>query len=359
MRDGRSWLRAVGCGVALAWVGATGGAGQGVDTARLRVRLATDEADAVMAVLEKRAAGRTVEDADWARLFGSEGYRRLKERERSMGRPLEDSTFRAFVLSDSLLARAPELRRALEARRRADPAAAARRAFVYLPAGARIRATVYPVIKPSGNSFVFDVKRDPAIFLYLDPAVDRARFENTLAHELHHIGYGTVCDDAFADVPEPTRTALQWLGAFGEGLAMLAAAGGPDVHPHATSPVADRERWDRDVAHFDADLADVQAFLLDVLDGRLRAPEQIQEKAMSFFGVQGPWYTVGWKMAVVVERTFGRPRLVAASCDPRRFLAAYDAAAALHERRTGERLSRWSPELLRRIGAAPRAAGGR
>lgn len=346
-------LRAVWGALALSWLGATGVAGQGADTARLRLRVVTDEADAVLAVLEKRAAGRPVEAVDWARLLGSEGYRRLKEREHAMRRPLDDSTFRAFVLSDSLLARAPALRRTLEAWRRADPSAAASLAFAYLPAGARIHATVYPVIKPRGNSFVFDVERDPAIFLYLDPAVDRAQFENTLAHELHHIGYGTVCDDAFADVPEPTRTALHWLGAFGEGLAMLAAAGGPDVHPHATGPVADRERWDRDVARFGPDLAAVQAFLLDVLDGRLRDAAAIRGKAMSFFGVQGPWYTVGWKMAATVERELGRPRLLAAICDPRRFLAAYDEAAALLERRTGERLARWSSELLRRLGATP------
>ena len=37
------------------------------------------------------------------------------------------------------------------------------------------------------------VKTDPAIFLYLDPTETKEEFENTLAHELHHIGYGSGC----------------------------------------------------------------------------------------------------------------------------------------------------------------------
>src|ERR671927_436895 len=70
----------------------------------------------------------------------------------------------------------------------ADANRAARRALAYLPKNAYIRAKIYPVIKPRENSFVFEVKTDPAIFLYLDPAVGQKKFENTLAHELHHIG---------------------------------------------------------------------------------------------------------------------------------------------------------------------------
>src|SRR6185436_17967963 len=115
---------------------------------------------------------------------------------------------------------------------RAAPDAAGRRALAYLPAGARIRAKVYPVIKPAENSFVFEVKTDPAIFLFLDPKVAPEKLENTVAHELHHIGYGTVCPPPGASaeierLPPGARSAAQWMGGFGEGLAMLAAAGGP------------------------------------------------------------------------------------------------------------------------------------
>jgi hypothetical protein len=309
-----------------------------------------DEAEAAIAILESQAAGKPVTEAAWARLFDSDGYRRLKAREAAMGRAFEDSTFRHFLTSDSLLHRTDSLRRALREWSGADFAAAARRALAYLPAGTPLRAKVYLLIKPKTNSFVFEVDTDPAIMLYLDPARSREQLENTVAHELHHVGYGTGCDspgDIAADSAE--YTARRWLGAFGEGIAMLAAAGGPDVHPHAASPAEDRARWDRDLANAPADLRRVEAFLLDVLDRRLTDPDSIGRAGMSFFGVQGPWYTLGWLMGAAVERVQGRRALVQRLCDPAALLEAYNAAA--RERR--ESLPLWSEALLARL--SPRA----
>jgi hypothetical protein len=74
--------------------------------------------------------------------------------------------------------------------------------------------------------------------------------------------------------------------------------------------------------------------------------------AYSFFGVQGPWYTVGWKMAVTIERHFGRARLIACMLDPRQVLAVYNQAAAEQDRAGGEQLPLWSPELLRVLGVS-------
>ncbi|MEA2561435.1 MAG: hypothetical protein QOH06_2939 [Acidobacteriota bacterium] len=306
-----------------------------------------DEADAVLHILSKKEKWQPVTDSDWQRLFSSEGYGRLKEREAQIGRPFEDTDFRTFVLSDDLAKRAPDLTRTLGLWTGVAPSAAARRALAYLPEGARIRAKVYPVIKPKDNSFVFEVKTDPAIFLYLDPAVPPEKLENTLAHELHHIGLGGSCptpavEAEIAKLPATTRTALIWTGAFGEGIAMLAAAGGPDVHPHFVSPAADRERWDRDVARFPEDLRKLEAFFRDVLAGKL-SEEEAQKAAMSFYGEQGPWYTVGWKMAASIEKALGRDRLVAAACDPRRLLAAYNEAA----RKLGGEMPVWPEEVMR------------
>jgi len=315
----------------------------------VQVVMVSDEADAVLSVLAKRAEGRPLEDADWSRIFQSEGYRRLVLREQSMHRPLDEARFKAFVLGEELLARAAALRRTLAQWKGLDIGSAGRKALAYLPDGATIQARIYPVIKPASNSFVFEGN---AIFLSLDPLKTPEVVENILVHELHHIGYGSAFPAAPAKaaleaLPEGTRRAYDWIGAFGEGMAMLAAAGGPDVHPHAVSPTEDRARWDQDMAQFDSDLRKVEAFLLAVAQGRLQA-EAAQAQGMSFFGIQGPWYTVGWRMAVTIEKAFGRPVLLDCMKDPRLLLPTFNRAVqARKETRAG-----WSPELLRVLGGS-------
>jgi hypothetical protein len=319
----------------------------------VNVQMVTDEAEAVLAILARRKANQPITEADWQRVFSSDGYVRLKARETSMKRSFEDADFKTFVFSDQMAERAPALEQTLARWRNADVTGAARLALAYLPKAARIKAKIYPVIKPRENSFVFDVKHDPAIFLYLDPAVSREKFENTVAHELHHIGYATNCpskrtSDEIEKLAPAAQTVLNWIGGFGEGFAMLAAAGGPDIHPHAVSGPDERARWDRDVANFNDDLKKVEAFFLDVLGNRLTR-DQIQTKASSFYGVQGPWYTVGWKMSVLIEKTFGRAKLLECICDQRKLLATYNRAAAKHNRNARQPLVVWSEAVIKGI----------
>ncbi|HSE63155.1 MAG TPA: DUF5700 domain-containing putative Zn-dependent protease [Thermoanaerobaculia bacterium] len=321
---------------------------------RLRVPMVTDEADAVLAILEIRSAGGTPADSDWQRLFTSTGYRRLKEREASLQRGFEDATFREFVLSSDLLDRAGELRRTLREWTRIDPADAARRAFAYLPGSAVIRANVYPVIKPRTNSFVFEPRRNPAIFLYLDAKVTPSKLANTVTHELHHIGVASVCPEEPADagLPENVKTALAWMGGFAEGRAVLAAAGGPEVHPHASSDAAERAVWERDLARVEADIPRLEAFFGALLDGKLSEEERTRQ-GMSFISTedvpQGAYYTVGWLMSSVVERALGRERLVESVCDPAMFLRDYDRAAKGERNRGRARLPLWSEAFLARL----------
>jgi Putative zinc dependent peptidase (DUF5700) len=319
---------------------------------RIDLRIDTSEAEAVLAILSKQRVGTTVNDADWQRLFNCEPYVRLKKREAAMQRNFTDDDFKKFVISPELASREAELRRTLAEWAKADLEKSAQRVLGYLPAEAKIRAKVYPVIKPRPNSFVFEVDTDPAIFLYLDPAVTPQQFENTVAHELHHIGFASFKSaEPSADTPEPVRDALGWMSAFGEGCAMLAAAGGPDVHPHANSKPEDRVRWDRDSANFNQDLKTLERFFLDVIEGRFPSKEEERKKAFSFFGTQGPWYTVGYKMAVTIERSKGRAALIDAMTDPRRMLALYSRTASENNRhvKNEEKLAIWSPELLEKI----------
>ena len=321
-----------------------------VDPSRVNVRLVTDEADAVLAILAKRKANQALTPEDWQRLFSSEGYTRLKQRETSMQRSFTDDEFKSFILSDKLSANAPALAETLKQWKQVKVDSAAQRSLAYLPKEAHIQAKIYPVIKPRENSFVFEVNNDPAIFLYLDPAKTKEQFENTLAHELHHIGYGSSCPvkqvaDEIAKQPKNIQDLINWIGAFGEGFAMLAAAGGPEIHPHEYSKPEDRARWDRDMSNFNDDLKKVEKFFLDILGNKL-SEEERQKAGMSFFGIQGPWYTVGWKMSVLIEKTYGRARLIECICDQRKLLSTYNQAATRYNRKARKPFPRWSADLI-------------
>lgn len=347
--------------------GAAPGAPPAPTPGAVDVQVDLDEAEAALAIMNAVASDAPVPDSAWTRLHAAAGYRRLAERERAIGRPFTDSAFAAFLRSDTLLARTPALAAAVQRWRAVDVSGAARRAAAYLPAGLPLRATLLPVIKPRDNSFVWELDRDPAFFVYVDPSVGAAEQQNVIAHELHHVGLAAACRAPDAPLTDSVagrrQTALQWLGAFGEGVAMLAAAGGPGVHPHATSADAVRVRWDRDVANAPADLARVATFLTRVLDGVVTG-DAARTEAMALHGEQGPWYTVGYVMARAVEAAHGRARLVDALCEPAALLAAYETAAA--QLNAGRRdpyasragalpspLPRWPTALLVRLGAAP------
>lgn len=345
MRDRWRWMPAV---LVVALCGPLQG--------QTKVEIVADESEAVLAILAKRAQEGAPFDADWIRLFQSEGYRRLVAREATFQHSMDEAAFKDFVLAKEQLAQYEGLARNLQAWRTTDMDACGRRALAYLPTGASIQARIYPVIKPWKNSFVFEGN---AIFLCVDPDKTQAQFENTLTHELHHIGLDSVKPEpdlaaAFERFPAPLREATTWLGALGEGFAMLAAAGGPDAHPHATSPAKDRQRWDSDMAHFDADLKLLEAFFLDVAEGRLEG-DAVRTKGLDFFGIQGPWYTVGWRMAASIERVLGRPALLACMQDLRRLLPTYNEAVA----KAKLPYATWSPQLLARLKGTETPTSGR
>jgi hypothetical protein len=288
-----------------------------------------DEAKAVLAILDKRAAHEAVVDADWQRVFTSEGYTRLQQREHSMKRKFENDDFKNFVDSDALLAKRDELHRVLNDWSRAALDAAARRALAYLPADAKIVATVYPVIKPQHNNFVFEGN---AIFMTIEDQ-PRERFETIIAHELHHIGFDSVCG-GHDDTP-----LINWVTAFGEGFATLAAGG--DRHPERTMGADVNTAFEEGLRNYDKNFHEVEQFFLDIVDGRLTG-DAIRDRGFQFFGFVGPWYTVGWKMAVTIEHKFGRKALIDAMCDPRTLFATYNKAA-------GPDLPKWDERLVKAV----------
>lgn len=312
--------------------------------AAIRLQFVPDEARAVLAILERRASGAAPEERLWTTLFATEGYRRLAERERSFKRPFDDATFRAFVLHPDLLAQRERLAATLAAWSTADVRVCGRRALAYLPAGSRLHASVYPEIKPATNSFVHDVERDPGIFLYLDPAITATEFTYTVAHELHHVGFAQNCPTPevraqIARLSPPLRLFERWLGGFGEGFAVLAGAGGPDIDPGTVVKADARPEWVTESATFGTRISELATFFRGILSGQFADDVSARTAGMTFFGNQGAWYTVGWRMAVTIERRFGRARLIACIADDRLFMPTYNAAAE------GTTLPRWSNDL--------------
>lgn len=136
------------------------------------------------------------------------------------------------------------------------------------------------------------------------------------------------------------------MGGFNEGLAMVAAAGGPDVHPHADSSEEERALWDTETAKFGQYLRQQDQYFGAVLTGTAGTEKEINEAMFAYFGEQGPWYTVGWRMAVTIERTFGREAVVDAFCRPGALLKTYNEAAFEQWKRTGEALPLWHNKLV-------------
>jgi hypothetical protein len=77
---------------------------------RIELRFNTDEADAVLAILDMHAAASAITDSDWQRLLSTEPYIRLRKREAAMHRDFTDDEFKKFVLSPELAAKASALR---------------------------------------------------------------------------------------------------------------------------------------------------------------------------------------------------------------------------------------------------------
>ncbi len=321
----------------------------------ISLRIVTDQPEAALDILDKRSRGESVPETDWQHLRETEGYQRLKKRSESFGATEFDAKFESFLAeSPEVLENREALRQTVEDWSTLSLDEVGRVALAYLPEGTVLRGSIYPVIKKPTNSFVFELDTDPAIFLYVDPEVGPEKFANTLAHELHHIGGSSACGQppGYEQLDPDVRNAVDWLSGFGEGLAMLAAAGGPDEDPQAHSDAEQRATWARNLARFDEDITRLETFFLDVAAGKL-SDEERRQQGFTFINTdeapQGAFYTVGWQMAVMVEMALGREVVIRSVCDPRELLVAYNQVASASAPETDPPPALWSETLLARL----------
>jgi hypothetical protein len=309
------------------------------------------EAEQALRIIQKQAAHLTITPEDWRQLFATVPYQQLKAREAAIGAPFSDQDFQNFLLSREALAAQADWEKAVTGMKRADMTSIGERVLTWLPSGATIHARVYPEIKPRANSFVWAKPGDDAAIFLSVGKQTQGQFENTVAHECHHIGLESLNkqqEAIQARLPENIKKAMDFLGAFGEGEAMLAAAGSVDRHPHAEDDALIRARWDSDLMHFNADVAALQLFFTEILDGKFKDDNAIMQRAAPFWGVQGAWYTVGYEMAALVERRYGRQAFRECLIDPRKLLTLYNQIAN-DARPQGASLATWSGELLSRL----------
>jgi hypothetical protein len=330
------------------------GGAQGATAANIHLKLDPSEADRAIQIVEAERSGRPVAERHWKALFATLPYRALRAREASVGAPFTDDEFKAFLGSPAALAEIDTWKRTVAGMKSANMAEIGKRILDWLPSGATLHASVFPEIKPRPNSFVWRSRPSdpPAIFLAVQKQ-SRNSFRNTVGHELHHIGLDSLerrQDALQAGLPPQVKLAVKWMSAFGEGEAMLAAAGSTERHPHWEDDAVARARWDSDFMHFNADLKSVQDLLIDILDGKLKTDAEIQKRAAPFWGYQGAWYTLGYEMAALVDKRFGRKSFDQCLLDPRLLLLRYNQVAK-EANAQGASLETWSPELIEKLQA--------
>ena len=121
---------------------------------------------------------------------------------------------------------------------------------------------------------------------------------------------------------------------------------------HTPPALLEHARWESELAGFDTDLPAVNNFFLDVLSGKLPDNDAVETKGSSFFGShQGPWYTVGYKMAVMVEGRYGRRALIRTMLDFRCLLVLYNQVAAEQNAAGKPQLPLWSATVLSGVDA--------
>jgi len=314
----------------------------------VRIEIIYDEVEDCLDLLNKTLES-TARLSDWNRLFQTRGFKLLKKRELEMENSFSDSEFQAYLQSQANKSFVHSYMNSLQHFKDIDLLDIQKKVMKYLPKKAFFNTTIIPVIKPKKNSFVHRIEGESYLFTSLEPDCLKAKLENKLIHELHHIGLDSVYDPKkYQTLDKNTQKMIEWTNAFGEGFAMLAAVGGPQYHPVPFDETA-KEVWDENIKNFEVDFNQIQRFLFSILEGQFEDDKALKAKGMELMmnnGGQGSWYTVGWKLSVIIEAVLGRKALIDCMEDLRNVYLNYNKAVEIYNNKHGLKLPFWDEKII-------------
>lgn len=222
-----------------------------------------------------------------------------------MGNNLKESIFKDFLSDDHQIANYPGYKKSFKILKSINLSKVINQTRIYLPDKADINTEVIPLIKNKNNSFVHKFNDNMYLFLNLEPNILKERLINKLVHEFHHIGFDDIYNPKeYKYLSRGAQQIIKWSNAFGEGLATLAAAGGPDFHPNKYNKEL-KTKWNKNIKKFNKDFRKIQKFFMDILNKKIKSNKEIYDRGFELMvnnGGQGSWYTVGWQIAVVIEK---------------------------------------------------------
>ncbi len=302
-----------------------------------------------MNILEKQNKNKSIVKNDWKNLYSSKGYKWLVKRENDMGNEFSKNEFKSFLLDENQINKYENYMKSWELLKNIELDQLLAKTKKYLPEKAKIDTKIIPVIKPKNNSFVHEIKNKLVLFIYLEPGISSAKLENKLIHELHHIGFDDIyTPEKYNYLSQRSQKIIEWTNAFGEGFAMLAAAGGPNNHPNKFEEKS-KQKWDSNIKRFNKDFELIEEFFDRILKDDFSSEKELYERGYELMvnnGGQGSWYTVGWKIAVVIEKILGKEVLLDCMLELTKLYPRYNEAVKNYNEKFNENLKSWSDKII-------------
>ncbi len=315
----------------------------------MSLNLITDEVEILIEILKRKVNNKPINKEQWDELFNSIGFKMLARRETEMNEGIDKSEFKDFVMNKIASYRYISYKKSLEKLKSMNSGEIIKSTKNYLPDNTKLDTDIIPVIKPQKNSFIHKINDELVLFLYLEPDILKEKMENKLIHELHHIGFDYVYQNSdYSYLSKQAQKVIEWTNAFGEGFAMLAAAKGLENHPNKFDEDL-KSKWDKNMENYNKDFHKIQNFLLNILEGHFADDQKLYNRGFQLMtnnGGQGSWYTVGYQIAIIIEREAGHDVLIDCMKDLTKIYFQYNNLVEIYNKKRNEDLPKWNDKIL-------------